>query len=231
MKAVILAGGLGTRLRPLTYEIPKPLIPIQGKTLTEHNFDSLKYAGVTEIYLSIGYMAEKIQAHFHDETKFGVKIHYIIEKEPLGTGGWMHMVPRFQDDFFVVNGDNLLDMDLNHLLEFHKKHKAVVSMVLTKVEDVTAFGIARLEGNKIIEFVEKPKIEDAPSSYANSGFYIFSPKVFDYLPKIEKFNLEQELFPKLAKNKMLYGLKTDCPWHDTGTFERWDKVIKEWKRK
>jgi mannose-1-phosphate guanylyltransferase len=230
MKAVILAGGLGTRLRPVTYEIPKPLIPIRGKTLTEHNIDCLKDAGVDEIYLAIGYMAEKIQKHFGDGRGFGLTIHYIIEKEQLGTGGWMHLIPRIEDDFFVVNGDNLLNMDLNELMKFHRTHNAAATIALTKVEDVRAFGIARLDGEKIIGFVEKPKPEDAPSNYANSGFYVFSPKVFNHIPKAEKFMLEMDLFPMLARDGQLYGLKTDCQWFDTGTFERWEKVIMEWKK-
>jgi NDP-sugar pyrophosphorylase family protein len=231
MKAVILAGGLGTRLRPVTYEIPKPLIPIQGKTLTEHNIDLLKAAGVNEIYLAIGYMADKIQKHFGDGRAFGLTIHHIIEKEQLGTGGWMHLIPKMDDDFFVVNGDNLLDMDLNELMKFHRMHHAVATIALTKVEDVTAFGIAKIEQGKIIGFVEKPKKEDAPSNYANSGFYVFNPKIFDYMPKAEKFMLEMDVFPQLASKGLLYGLKTDCQWFDTGTFERWEKVIKEWKIK
>ena len=231
MKAVILAGGLGTRLRPVTYEIPKPLIPIRGKTLTEHNMDILKDAGVDEVYLAIGYMADKIQKYFGDGKDFGVKINYIIEKDQLGTGGWMNLVPRFKEDFFVVNGDNLLNLDLKELLKVHKDNKAIVTIALTKVENVSAYGIARLDADKIIEFMEKPKKEDAPSQYANSGYYIFSPKAFEYMPRQEKFMLEKDLFPQLAKEHKLFALKTTCQWFDTGTFELWERVIKEWKMK
>jgi mannose-1-phosphate guanylyltransferase len=229
VKAVILAGGLGTRLRPVTYEIPKPLIPVQGKALAHHVIETLMQAGVDEVYLAIGYMAEKIQKHFEDGRALGIKIHYIVEKEALGTGGWMHLVPRFEEDFFVVNGDNLIDLDLKKLLEQHKKNNAAATIALTKVANPSAYGIADLEGDKIKAFVEKPQ-ENPPSDYANSGYYVFSPKVYDYLPKDKSFMLEKKLFPVLATNNLLFGLKTDCQWFDTGTFELWEKVIKEWKR-
>lgn len=232
MKAVIIAGGLGTRLRPLTLEMPKALIPVQGISLTEHVINKLKEADVDEVYLSVGHMHEKIQEYFKNGSKFGVKINYIVETEPLGTGGWMHLVNKndFKEDFFVINGDNLFDLDLNEFMNFHKEKEAVVSIGLHPVEDVTPYGVMNMDGEKILQFVEKPKQEEAPSNLINSGYYLFSPKTFEFVPEQKRFMFETDFFPKIAKAGKLFGFKSDAKWFDTGTFERWDRVIKEWKK-
>jgi NDP-sugar pyrophosphorylase family protein len=233
--AVILAGGLGTRLRPVTYEIPKPLIPVQGRTLTEHVLDIFKENGIKTVYLSIGYMSDKIIAYFGDGKKFGLKIKYLVEKKALGTGGWMNLVkkedPDFSEDFIVVNGDNLFDVDFNEMFRKHKDNDAAITIALTTVDDPSQYGVAKLEGEKIVEFVEKPKKEEAPSNYINGGYYIFSPAVFRLMPNKEEFMLEKDLFPKVAKKGELYAFKSDSQWFDTGTFERWERVIKEWRKR
>jgi NDP-sugar pyrophosphorylase family protein len=235
MKAIILAGGIGTRLRPLTYEIPKPLLPVQGKTLTEHVFDILKTADVDEVYLSIGHMADKIKEYFKDGKKFGIKIKYLVENEPLGTGGWMHIMQEKnlipEEDFIVLNGDNLFDIDFKEMHEFHKKEKALITLSLYEIEDVESRGVVAMQGNKVVDFVEKPKKEEAPSHYISAGYYIFSPEVFKYLPKEKKFMLENHLFPVLAKQKKVAGFISKAQWFDTGTFDRWQRVIEEWRKK
>lgn len=232
MKAVILAGGLGTRLRPVTYEIPKPLIPVQGKTLTEHNFDLLKEAGITDIYLSIGHMRKQIKKYYGTGQAFGVNLSYIEEEEPLGTGGWLRLVPKFDDDFVVLNGDNLFDIDFKELARFHKAKQAVITIALKSVEDVESRGVAAMHGDRISSFVEKPKKEDAPSDLINSGYYVFSPLVFDVLQDLDakKISLERDVFPRLADEGKLFGFKSDAQWFDTGTFERWEAVIRHWRK-
>ncbi len=227
-KAVILAGGLGTRLIPVTLEIPKPLIPVQGRSLTEHTLDVLKKAGIKEATLAVGYKAEQIMDYFKNKD-VGVKLSYIVEKGLVGTGGWMKMTDRIKDDFIVVNGDNLFAIDFNELLKFHKKHNAMITIALKHVEDTSRYGVVKLEGDKIIEFVEKPKKEEAPSHYINSGYYIFNEEIFDNLPDKKSFMLEKDVFPAIAKMGRLYGYKSDALWFDTGTFESWERVIKEWK--
>jgi mannose-1-phosphate guanylyltransferase len=232
--AVILAGGLGTRLYPVTYEIPKPLIPVQGRTLTEHVLDVLKEHGVKEVILALGYRADQIQKYFGTGRKFGLKIKYVIEKEPLGTGGWMHLIKKKdipKEDFIVLNGDNLFDIDFEKMLEVHKRTGALATDALTAVEDVEHYGVVEMDGDYILRFVEKPKREEAPSNRINSGWYIFSPEIFKQMPSEKKFMLERELFPKLAAQRKLAGFKSDAQWFDTGTFERWDRVIKEWRKK
>lgn len=230
--AVILAGGLGTRLRPVTYEMPKPMIPVQGRTLTEHVLDIFKEHGIKRVIMAIGYKADMIKEYFGDGSKFGLKIEYIVEKEPLGTGGWMHLVKdKPKEDFIVVNGDNLFDIDFSQMQKQHEQTRAVATIALHTVDDVSAYGVAELEGKRIRRFVEKPAKDEAPSNKINSGYYIFSPKVFDYIPKAKKFMFEMDLFPKLAQAEMLYGYSQKAQWFDTGTFERWERVIKEWRKK
>ncbi|MBI4738035.1 nucleotidyltransferase family protein [Candidatus Woesearchaeota archaeon] len=214
--AVILAGGLGTRLYPVTLEIPKPLIPVQGRTLTEHILDLLKEAGVRRVYLSIGYRAKQVMDYFGDGSRFGVDMRYIVEDTPLGTGGWMNMIDCAHPD-----------------LE-HCSNAALITIALSEVDDPSAFGVARLEGNRIVEFVEKPPRELAPSRFISSGYYIFSPEVFSMIPSLippaGSFMLEKQVFPNVAKQGRLFGYPSRAQWFDTGTFERWEKVIKEWRK-
>ncbi len=228
--AVLISGGLGTRLRPVTYEIPKPLIPVQGRTLTEHILDVLKDNGIRNVYMSIGHMAQKVMEYFGDGSKFGVRMHYVVEEEELGTGGWMKLIEPPKSNFAVLNGDNLLDLDYRAMEKLHRQEGAIVSIALTEVEDVRSRGVVRLDGDWIVEFVEKPKPEEAPSRLINSGYYLFSPKAFDYLPEQKSFMLEKDLFPRLARMRRLGAFRTNCQWFDTGTLDRWAEVIHKWRK-
>ncbi len=228
-KAVLLVGGTGTRLRPLTYEIPKALLPIHGKTLTEHLFDLFKKYDVNETIMAVGYLREKIIDYFGDGSKFGMKLKYIEEKEPLGTAGPIKLAKEMLNDTFIVsNGDELKDIDVEEMYKVHKENQASVTIALTTVEDPSQYGVARLSGSKILEFVEKPKKEDAPSKLINSGFYIIEPEVIDMIPDGFAM-LEKEVFPKLAKQGKLFGFPFSGQWFDTGNIERYDKAIKKWK--
>ncbi|MBW2985478.1 nucleotidyltransferase family protein [Candidatus Woesearchaeota archaeon] len=229
MKAVILAGGKGTRLRPLTYETPKALLPVHGKTLTEHLFDLFKRHGITEVFLSIGYLGEKIKDYFKDGKEFGVDIKYLEENEPLGTAGPLKLAKNeLTESFLVSNGDELKDINLDEMYKQHKKNKALVTIALTKVEDPSQYGVAKLDGEKILEFIEKPKKGEAPSNLINSGLYIIEPEIIDMIPDGFAM-LEKEVFPKLAKQGRLFGYAFSGQWFDTGNMERYDKALKEWK--
>ncbi|MFC1690853.1 NDP-sugar synthase [Nanoarchaeota archaeon] len=237
MKAVIIAGGLGTRLKPLTDEMPKALIDINGKTLTEHVIDVLKKLDINEVYLSIGYMADKIKEYFDKNPVEGIKINYLIEEDPLGTGGWLNIVDKtdFQETFMVVNGDNLFDLDLKKMLQFHDQNKATITIALTAVEDPSQYGVVELDGERITSFVEKPNREEAPSNLISSGYYIFEPKVFEYAEELKrqdkkKIMLETDIFPAVAKDHKLFAFEDKGRWFDTGTLERYEQVKKEWKR-
>lgn len=231
MKAIILAGGEGTRLRPLTYKIPKALIPIGEKTLTEHVFDILKRYDIKDIILSVSYKKEMIKDYFGDGKNSGLNISYIEEPEPLGTAGPLIILNRqnkqLKETFFMINGDNLFDLNLKEMLEFHKKNNGAATIALSRVGDPRSYGVAVLEGDRIVEFIEKPK--NPPSNYINSGYYILEPLVFEIIKDKERAMIEKDIFPVLAKQGRLFGFKSDNLWFDTGTYERYEQVKKEWK--
>ncbi|NTV23998.1 MAG: nucleotidyltransferase family protein [Nanoarchaeota archaeon] len=228
-KAILLLGGKGTRFRPITYELPKALLPIQGKTVPEYLMDLFKEFGITDFVFSVGYLADKIKQYYGDGSKFGVNITYVEEKEPLGSAGAIKLAAaHLTETFIVTNGDELKDIDLEEMYLFHKQNKAVITAALTTVVDPSAYGVAKLEGNRILEFVEKPKKEEAPSNLINSGLSIWEPEALKIIPN--GFSMyEQDVFPKLAKEKKLYGYIFSGQWFDTGTPERYEKAIKEWK--
>ncbi len=227
-KAVILAGGKGTRLRPLTYDIPKALLDVHGKTITEHIFDLLKKYDIKEVILAVGYLKEKIKEYFQDGSKFGVNITYVDEDTPLGTAGPLKLAKnQINGSFIVSNGDELKKIDIQKMFEFHKKENALVTIALTEVEDPSVYGVAKLDGSKIVEFVEKPKKEDAPSNLINAGFYIIEPEVIDMIP--DGFSmLEKDIFPTLATKGRLAGFPFPGQWFDTGNFERYALAKEKW---
>jgi NDP-sugar pyrophosphorylase family protein len=234
MKALILAGGEGTRLRPLTYAIPKALIPVQGRTLTDQVLDIYKKIGVNDIVLSVSYLADQIIDYFGDGKKLGINIEYLREEKPRGTAGPLLILRernrQIKEDFFMSNGDNLFNLDLLAMLDFHKKNNGVATIGLSQIEDTSQFGVAKLEGDKIIEFVEKPQKELAPSNYINSGYYILSPQIFNYLPQKDFVMLEKDVWPVLAKAGELFGFKSSAQWFDTGTPQRHAQVEAEWRK-
>ena len=228
-KAIILCGGQGTRLRPITYEIPKPLIPVQGKPLVEHLIDLFKKFGVTDIYLSVGYKKEKIKEYFGNGSKYGLNIFYIEEEQPLGTaGGLRQLKEKLTESFFVTNGDELKDFDLAAMYKTHKTNKAKATIALTTVEDPSAYGVADISGSRIVQFIEKPSKEKAPSKLINSGLYILEPEVITMIP--EGFAMfEKDIFPKIAHEGKLFGHPFSGQWFDTGTMERYERALREWK--
>ena len=227
--AVLLLGGKGTRFRPITYELPKALLPIQGKTVPEHLIDLFKKYGITKFIFSIGYKSDKIKEYYGNGIKYGVEIIYVEEKEPLGSAGALKPAKeQLTETFILTNGDELKDINLEDMYLFHKEHNALITVALTGVEDPSAYGVAKLEGNKILQFVEKPKKEEAPSKLINSGLSIWEPAALDIIPK--GFSMyEKDVFPKVAKDGKLYGYYFSGQWFDTGTPERYEKALKEWK--
>ncbi len=231
-KALILAGGKGTRLRPLTYKIPKGLIEVQGKTLTEWLFELFKKYGIRDVILSVGYMADKMRDYFTDGSKFGVNIDYVEENpdKPLGTAGPLRLAKDMLTDSFIVsNGDELKCINIPRMFRLHKRKNALVTIALTTVNDPTQYGVARLDGSRILEFVEKPKKSEAPSNLINSGFYIIEPEVIEMIPKGKFCMLEKEIFPKLAREGRLRGFPFSGQWFDTGNMERLERARKLWK--
>ncbi|MFA7243967.1 MAG: sugar phosphate nucleotidyltransferase [Patescibacteria group bacterium] len=231
-KAILLVGGEGTRLRPFTYELPKALLPVAGKPMVEHVIDLLRSHGVTEICLALGYKGEMIKDYFKDGTKFGVRINYVEERSPLGTAGPLRLAKKFLNEtFFIVWGDVLSEIDLSDFMHFHRNNEGLATIALTPVEDPSRFGVASLTGSRITGFVEKPKRSEAPSNLANAGMAIMEPEVIDkYVPQKGKAMVEYDIYPKLAEEGKLFGYPFFSQWLDTGTYESYEKAIKEWKK-
>ena len=227
--AIILCGGEGTRLRPITYETPKALVPVHGKPLVEHMFDLLKKYGINDIILSIGYLKEKIIAEKANWSRLGLDISFVEESKPLGTGGPLRVAKdRLTKTFIASNGDELKNINIIDMYDAHKRNRALVTIALTTVDDPSQYGVARLEGERIIEFVEKPKKSEAPSNLISAGFYIMEPEVVKMIPA-GPCSLEKEIFPKLAGMGRLYGFPFSGQWFDMGTLERYERALKMWK--
>ena len=227
-KAVFLVGGRGTRLSPLTDRMPKCLIEVQGKTVTEHLFDLLKKHGIRDIIMSTGYLKEKVKEYFGDGSKFGVNITYIEENEPLGTAGPLKLAKDLlMETFIVTNGDELKGINIPRMNRLHKRKETLATLALTTVTDPSHYGVAKLSGTRILEFVEKPKLDESPSNLINAGFYILEPEIIDMIPNGYAM-LEKDVFPKLAKERNLRGFPFEGQWFDIGTMERYDQAKKKW---
>ncbi|MEK6845255.1 MAG: nucleotidyltransferase family protein [Nanoarchaeota archaeon] len=227
--AIILAGGLGTRLKPLTDEIPKPLIPIKNKPLLQYLIEHFHKYGVTNIILSVGYKEEQIKAYFGDGAKFGVKMTYSSESLPLGTGGAiMKAAQGLTQPFFLQWGDNLMDIDWREMEQEYSSDDASIIMALTPREDVEHFGVAKLEENKIIAFVEKPKREEAPSNLINAGAFILHPEVLKILPE-GKSSIEKDCFEKLAPQGKISAYIHQGQWFPTDTMEKYEIAKEKYK--
>lgn len=224
MHVIILAGGLGTRLRPLTDLTPKPLLPVKGKPIIEHAILNFARHGIRDIILSVGYHAEKIRDYFGNGNKWGVNIDYAIETEPLGTGGAIKKAAQgLAGTFLAINGDNLADFDWTHMLKTHQDSGAQITLALFPVADVTQYGIARLQGSKILEFIEKPTREAAPTNLNNAGGYIIERTILDILPD-GKCSIEKDCFEKLAPSGVVHAHHHGGQWYPTDTLEKYKKA-------
>lgn len=215
-----MAGGKGTRLRPLTLVRPKPMIPLVNKPIIQYTVDRLKNFGFNDIIMTLNYMSTNIKNHFKDGAGFDVDIRYSVEKWPLGTGGSVKKAEKHIDDtFMVVSGDVLTDVNFKDVLNFHKEKGALVTMVLTEVEDPTHFGIAVMNRDKkITEYLEKPAPEDVFSNVANTGIYIFEPEIFEYFDGKEgEVDFSNHIFPEVIKDDAgIYGYTFKGYWNDVG---------------
>ncbi|MEK6950413.1 MAG: HAD-IIB family hydrolase [Nanoarchaeota archaeon] len=218
--ALILAGGLGTRLRPLTDTTPKPLLPIKGKPILQHALEQLKRQGLTNVILSIGFEWEKIKSYFQDGKEFGVTITYSIETEPLGTGGAVKKaLSGLAEPAFVIWGDNLMDIDYKQLYRTYLQHHSLVTMTLTPREDVENFGVAELQANKVLRFVEKPSREKAPSNFINAGAIVLEPSCLSFLPA-GKSSIEYDLYERLKPGEITAYIHQG-QWFPTDTLEKY----------
>jgi len=225
--AFILCGGKGTRLAPLTNDIPKPLLPIQGKPILEHLIDLLKHYGVKKVILGTGHMGDKIQNYFGDGNVFDVNILYTREKELLGTAGALKLATKYIDGpFFMFNGDNMYGLSLESLFEKHKQTNAEITIALKSVENPSMYGVAELDGEMIVKFLEKP--DNPPTNLINAGAYVIEKQILDLIPD-GNVSIEREIFPKIAEKKKLFAFRFDNQWFPTDTMDRYKNANEQWK--
>ena len=218
--AILLVGGMGTRLHPLTLKTPKPMLQVAGVPFTEHQIRKAADAGITEIVLATSYKSELFEPYFGDGERFGIKIKYAVEKSALGTGGGIRNAANLLadcDQVVIFNGDVLSGHDLAAQLAFHKKNQADITLYLTQVEDARAYGCVELLENKQIKsFLEK--MENPISNLINAGCYIFNRQIIDQIPQNKVVSVERDTFPNLlANNAKVFGYLDNSYWLDIGT--------------
>ncbi|MCJ7424153.1 NDP-sugar synthase [Candidatus Bathyarchaeota archaeon] len=221
MKALILAGGVGTRLRPLSCTRPKSLFPIVNKPLLQWTFERLAKHGISDVILAVNYQTEAAIKQ-HRIPKYGIHTTYSRDplKKPLGTGGPIKKTEKqigHSEPFLVLNGDIFSDVNYTELLKTHNEKEAIATIALHCVEDPSRYGVAELMQNgRISRFIEKPPRESAQSNLINAGTYVLSPGIFEYIPKGQQVSIERDVFPKLAEEKALYGYVYGGLWIDIG---------------
>jgi mannose-1-phosphate guanylyltransferase len=224
LQAIVLVGGEGTRLRPLTYGTPKPMVPIVGVPFLARTMERLHRAGIREVILPAGYLPQAISDYFGDGSNIDMKITYVIEETPLGTAGALKNVEQYiRGPFFVLNGDVLTSLDLRAMQEMHEKKGGIGLLHLIRVEDPSAFGcVVHDAGGRISAFVEKPPKGAEPTNEINAGTYLFEREVLDLIPPGRNVSIERETFPKIIEaGKGLYAYTTNDYWLDLGRPEQY----------
>jgi mannose-1-phosphate guanylyltransferase len=233
MKAMILAAGKGTRVRPITHTTPKPMIPIMQKPVMEFLLELLRQHGFNQIMVNVSHLSEEIENYFRDGQRFGVQIAYSFEGriedgkligDALGSAGGLKRIqdfqPFFDDTFVVLCGDALIDLDLGEAVRRHKEKGAMASLITKRVppDQVSSYGVVVSDPDgRVLSFQEKPSVEDAASDMINTGIYIFEPEVFDFIPSGEPFDIGSELFPKLVEaGAPFFALPMEFEWIDIG---------------
>ncbi|MFH1575450.1 MAG: sugar phosphate nucleotidyltransferase [Candidatus Nealsonbacteria bacterium] len=230
--ALILAGGRGARMKPITEEIPKMLLPIAGKLLLEHQIELLRDSNIRDIVILLGHLGEKIKYHFGDGSRFGVKINYLEQKtKEIGTAYALNLAKNYfsSTPFLMMYGDVLAEINLKDFIDFHSSSGSLSTVALSSIEKTLPYGMVRLRGKNIVEFIEKPQKEGL-SKVINAGIFCFEPGIFDYLSSKTNLSLEKDVFPKLAKEGKLTGYLFEGKWFDIGTPAIYEKAIKEWGR-
>lgn len=221
MQALILAGGKGTRLRPLTVYTPKPVVPICNRPFLLYQIDTLRRAAVTDITLSLSYQPEKIEQQLGDGSNFGVKLKYTVEPQPMGTAGaYKFAEEMIREPTVVFNGDILTDLDLKTVIRMHKERNALATIVLTPVDNPSAYGVVETENDgRVRRFLEKPKTEETTCKNINAGTYVLEPQVLDLIPRGENHSFEYGVFPKLLENSESFfaHIPQRTYWMDIGT--------------
>jgi mannose-1-phosphate guanylyltransferase len=224
MKAVILVGGQGTRLRPLTINTPKAMVPVLNRPFLEHVIHYLSRHNVREITLALSHLAQPISDYFGDGARFGVRLNYALEETPLGTAGAVKNTERYLGEIFLVlNGDIVTDLDITAMLDFHRRKGAKITIALTPVDDPTSYGLIETDARgRVTRFLEKPSWDQVTTNMINAGTYIMEPDVMAYIPSQTNFSFEHELFPLfLEQDEPIYAYPSAAYWIDIGTPEKY----------
>jgi mannose-1-phosphate guanylyltransferase len=221
MKAVVLVGGEGTRLRPLTLTAPKQMLPVGGRPMIERVLEWLADHQVDEAILSLGYRPDAFMEAYPGGEVCGVRLHYAVEDSPLDTAGAIRFAAiegGVDDMFLVVNGDVITDLDIRELVAFHGLRSAEATIALTPVEDPSRYGVVRTDDEgRVLDFIEKPPAGEAPTNFINAGTYVLESTVLDRIPSGRRVSIERETFPELVADGGLYALGSDARWIDAGT--------------
>ena len=230
MKAVILAGGEGTRLRPLTLSTPKPVAPVVDRPFLQHQLDLLAGSGVSEVVFSIAYQPEQVEAVFGDGSGFGIRIRYAVESTPLGTGGAVkNAEPLLDERTIVLNGDVLVDLDLASVVARHEAERASATIVLTPVRNPAAYGLVETDlDGRVLRFVEKPRPEEIRTNTINAGIYILETPVLGLMPPGVQYSIERGFFPALLeRGDRVLGPVHEGYWIDIGTPQKYLQVHRD----
>ncbi|MEA2665682.1 MAG: mannose-phosphate guanylyltransferase / phosphomannomutase, partial [Candidatus Eremiobacteraeota bacterium] len=228
MKAVLMAGGEGSRLRPLTSRRPKPLAPVAGKPVAEHIIDLLRRHGFTEVVATLHYLADEIEAYFGDGSALGVRMHYVVEDTPLGTAGAVKLAHEHLagEPFLIISGDALTDVDLSALVRHHQEHGNDVTIALQRVTNPLEFGVVVTDENeRIVRFLEKPSWGEVFSDTINTGIYVLQPEILDRMTRGRVYDWSKDLFPEMLRDgAKLGGYVIDAYWTDIGNLEQYQQA-------
>lgn len=235
MKALILAGGFGTRLKDVVKDVPKPMALVEGKPFLEYQIKLLRKYDVDEVVLAVHYMADKIREYFNDSKarELGVRINYSEEEKPLGTGGAVKNAENYLkgssgDSFLVLNGDTYFDLDIREFIRFHKRIDSKATIALAKIsKDIEKYGRIMIEGNLITGFLEKSQSSGLLEGIINAGFYLFEPEIFEYIEAGRAISIEKEVFPRLVRERLLHGFCYDGYFVDIGRPETYEGFKKD----
>jgi len=230
-QAVILAAGKGVRWRPLTYEIPKALIPIKGKPILEHTISYLRNYEIRDIFIVVGSLGDKIKEYFGNGERLGVNLTYIEDTQEKGTASALKATQPFikKEPFLLWFVDEIADVEINDLIDFHVSHNALGTIALSSVSDPLGMGIVKLQGPRVKEFSEKPQKKRIESYVVNAGIFVLEQEIFNCLSE-KTLSLEEDVFPKLTREGKLFGYLFSGKWFDIGTPKNYAKAIREWKK-
>jgi NDP-sugar pyrophosphorylase family protein len=223
LQAVIMAGGLGTRLRPLTEDLPKPMLPLGGKPLMELVIEQLRQVGIRRVNVTTHYKPEKISDHFGDGSAYGVELKYVNEDKPLGTGGALGLIDKPTEPMLVINGDILTHVDLRAMLAYHQEHHAVMTVAVRHYDIKVPYGVIECEGSRVCALKEKPQIQ----LMVNAGVYLLEPKVYEFIPNGEQFNMTDLIQRLLDSDHVVASFPIIEYWLDIGQFADYEQAQKD----